>query len=130
MTSPDNRQQPRAPIELKVEYTKMNTFFADYTKNISKGGTFIKTPTAMPTGTQFKFELAIPGFTGPVSLNGEVTWVLDPVSAGEANAEPGMGIRFLFADVAEQQAFETAVEKLMVESLGEDISRQLLGKSA
>jgi type IV pilus assembly protein PilZ len=44
--SSDGRQHARAPIELKVDYKKMNSFFADYTKNISKGGTFIKTPSA------------------------------------------------------------------------------------
>ena len=30
-------------IELTVEYKRMNAFFADYTKNISRGGTFIRT---------------------------------------------------------------------------------------
>src|SRR5690348_1888069 len=38
----ERRDGPRVPIELKVEYKKLNSFFADYTKNISKGGTFIK----------------------------------------------------------------------------------------
>ena len=46
----------RTPIELKVEYKKMNTFFADYTKNISKGGTFIKTDRPLPVGTEFLFK--------------------------------------------------------------------------
>ena len=40
----DRRESARVPIELKVEYKKLNTFFADYTKNICKGGTFIRTP--------------------------------------------------------------------------------------
>jgi len=39
--SEDKRQTERVPIELKVEYKRLNTFFSDYTKNISKGGTFI-----------------------------------------------------------------------------------------
>ena len=34
---PENREHGRAPIELKVDYKKLNSFFADYTRNISKG---------------------------------------------------------------------------------------------
>src|SRR5499427_590038 len=56
----DRRMDPRAPIELKVEYKKLNTFFADYTKNISKGGTFIRTPRPLDVGTVFVFRLTVP----------------------------------------------------------------------
>jgi type IV pilus assembly protein PilZ len=45
------RVEPRAPIELKVEYKRINSFFADYTRNISKGGTFIKTTKPLAIGT-------------------------------------------------------------------------------
>lgn len=125
----DNRIQLRAPIELRVDYKKMNTFFADYTKNISKGGTFIKTSSPLPMGTKFVFRLGIPGFLEPVELNGEVTWVLDDAAAAGARTEPGMGIRFIFNEDGDRAKFEGAVEKLMIESLGEDIYRQLLGKT-
>ena len=49
----DRRREARAPIELKVEYKRLNTFFYDYTKNISKGGTFIKTDKPLDIGTIF-----------------------------------------------------------------------------
>src|SRR5690606_4678270 len=39
----DKRAHPRIPIELRVDYPKLNAFFADYTRNISKGGTFVRT---------------------------------------------------------------------------------------
>src|SRR6516164_2182390 len=54
----DGRTHPRAPIELKVDYKKLNSFFADYTRNISKGGTFIKTRKPLPVGTRFLFVYA------------------------------------------------------------------------
>ena len=126
----EHRQQPRAPLELRVDYQRMNTFFADYTQNLSKGGTFIKTGSPLPLGTRFVFRLGIPTFPEPVQLQGEVAWVLDDAAAGEAKTEPGMGIRFLFENDAQKQGFESAVEKLMIDSLGEGIYRQLLGKSA
>lgn len=125
----DNRQQPRAPIELRVDYKRLNTFFADYTKNISKGGTFIKTNAPLPVGTRFVFRLGIPGFPDPVELQGEVRFVLDPDAAAKASSDPGMGIRFIFDDPQRQADFEGAVEKLMVDSLGEEIYRQLLGRT-
>ncbi len=39
----DRRKDQREPIELQVSYKRLNTFFADYTRNISRGGTFIGT---------------------------------------------------------------------------------------
>lgn len=126
----EQRAEPRAPIELRVDYKKVNTFFADYTKNISKGGTFIKTASPLPVGTRFLFRLGIPGFAEAVELDGEVTWILDTAAAQEQKTEPGMGIRFLFGDEQQRAAFESAVEKVMVGSLGEDIYRQLVGRPA
>jgi type IV pilus assembly protein PilZ len=120
----------RAPLQLRVDYSRMNTFFADYTKNISKGGTFIRTPTPLPVGTQFQFQLGVPGFPTAVQLNGEVTWNLSPEDAARAHSDAGMGVRFIFESAASQQKFERAVEKLMKDSLGEDIFKQLLGKAS
>jgi len=121
--SRDLRQHPRAPIELKVDYKKLNSFFADYTKNISKGGTFIKTQRPLAIGTQFLFKLTIPRREPPFELLGEVVW-----SKGEGD-EPGMGIRFIYADDAQRTEFESIVEKLMVESLGPELTQKLLDKS-
>src|SRR5579862_9067659 len=71
----DRREHYRAPIELKVEYKKLNTFFADYTKNICKGGTFIKTKKPLDIGTEFIFKLTIPKLREPLSILGQVRWV-------------------------------------------------------
>ena len=68
----ENREHGRAPIELKVDYKKLTSFFADYRKNISKGGTFIKTKKTLPLGTRFLFRLTVPGRDRPFELNGEV----------------------------------------------------------
>ncbi len=117
---PDHREHSRAPIELKVDYKKLNTFFADYTKNISKGGTFIRTRKPLPVGTRFLFRLTIPGRDQPFQLNGEV------VHAGTEGEEAGMGIRFVWSDDRQRQAFEGAVETLMEESLGPIVAQNLL----
>ena len=119
---PDHREHSRAPIELKVDYKKLNSFFADYTKNISKGGTFIKTKRSLPIGTRFLFRLTVPGREAPFELNGEV------VHASPSGDEPGMGIRFVWVADTDRTAFEGVVEKLMSDSLGPVVTGKLLMK--
>ena len=120
---PENREHGRAPIELKVDYKKLNSFFADYTKNISKGGTFIKTRKTLPVGTRFLFRLTVPGRPRPFELSGEV------VHASANGDEPGMGIRFVWSDDQERVAFESIVEGLMSDSLGSLVASKLLRKA-
>jgi type IV pilus assembly protein PilZ len=115
----NHREHPRAPIELKVEYKKLNSFFADYTRNISKGGTFIKTKRALPVGTRFVFRLEVPGRDLPFELNGDVVHA-------EQGDDPGMGIRFVWVDELVRLEFERAVEELMERSLGPHVTHHLL----
>lgn len=125
MAKKTKHTDPGQPIELPVDYKKMNTFFADYAKNISRGETFIKTHRPLPVGTRFLFKLSVPAIDGPIVLDGEVAWLRgesDP--AGEA----GMGIKFEFPLDADREAFHERIEALMVESLGEYIHRGLLAR--
>src|SRR5512140_1855221 len=110
--SAEMRQHVRAPIELKVDYKKMNSFFADYTKNISKGGTFIKTKKPLPIGTRFLFKLSVPHRDNPFELLGEVVW------SKPEGEDSGMGIRFIYSGDVQRAEFEAVVEKLMADSLG------------
>src|SRR4029078_12788097 len=77
-TESERRGSPRAPISLRVEYAKLNAFFADYTKNISHGGTFIRSDDPMPVGTVFMFRLVVPKLPAPIALRGEVMWIKHP----------------------------------------------------
>src|ERR1022692_3838069 len=94
----DRRREARAPIELKVEYKRLNTFFYDYTKNISKGGTFIKTDKPLDIGTIFLFKLLIPSQTEHLALRGEVRWVVKgrspPPPKNPGRSRPGEGLLF------------------------------------
>ena len=124
--SSDRRNALRAAIELNVEYKRLNTFFADYTRNISKGGTFIRTDRPLDIGTEFVFALTIRGLEEPLRLRGRVKWV---VSHDEATADSpaGMGIEFMYANIEERRATEAIVERLMVDELGEGLANRLLG---
>jgi type IV pilus assembly protein PilZ len=123
----ERRHQERTPIELKVSYKRVNSFFADYTKNISRGGTFIATNRPLKMGTEFIFALEVPGLTEAVRLNGRVIWTTEPQNATKANPS-GMGIEFQYADDAERRATEAVVERLMSTELGEELARGLLGR--
>lgn len=123
----ERRIDPRAPIELKVEYRRLNTFFADYTRNISRGGTFIKTEKPLKIGTEFIFKLQIPSLENPILLKGKVQWIVDVKSSGDDNP-PGMGIKFLYESKKQRDLIEDKVERLMIDSLGRHLYEKLLSK--
>lgn len=131
---PEQRTDERAAVKLRVDYKRLNSFFADYTKNISKGGTFIRTTKPLPIGTEFMFVLSFPAQdpAAPepqnLELTGQVKWIVDE---GEATEEKpaGMGIRFKFNTDAERKAVADFVEKLMRDVLGDHISAKLLAAS-
>lgn len=122
----DRRNENRAAIELNVEYKRLNTFFADYTRNISKGGTFIRTDRPLDVNTEFVFALSIKGIEEPLRLRGRVRWIVRPADA-TAESPAGMGIEFMYRDDRDRRATEEIVEKLMVDELGEELATRLLG---
>jgi type IV pilus assembly protein PilZ len=128
----DRRGEDRTAITLKVDYKRLNTFFADYTKNISKGGTFIRTTKPLDLGTEFVFVLTVPepnAESTPVrlELTGTVKWVV-PDADATAEKPAGMGIQFLFASDGERERVETFVADLMRSSLGEHLAEKLLSR--
>lgn len=121
----ERREANRRPIELKVEYKRLNTFFADYTKNISRGGTFIKTSRPLPVGTEFLFKLFVPGRDEPLTIHGEVQRIID----GTEDEEPGMAIRFVYREGDPQDEIAQTVETLMTESLGPRLYAKLMDQA-
>ncbi len=119
----------RRPIELKVEYKRLNTFFADYTKNISRGGTFIKTKRPLPIGTEFLFKLFVPGRDVPLTIHGEVQRIIGG-PGGETDSddteEHGMAIKFVYREGDPQEEIARAVEGMMTDSLGAKLYVKLM----
>jgi type IV pilus assembly protein PilZ len=119
--SSERRAELRRPIELKVEYKRLNTFFADYTKNISRGGTFIKTRRPLPVGTEFLFKLFVPGRAEPLTIHGEVQRIV----SGEEE-EQGMAIKFVYREGDPQAEIAGSVEQIMTDSLGPRLYAKLM----
>ncbi|MCU0691451.1 MAG: TIGR02266 family protein [Polyangiaceae bacterium] len=122
---PDRRDMTRAPIELRVEYRRLNMFFADYTRNISKGGTFIRTNTPLDIGTEFVFSLVVPTLKEPLSLVGKVMWTV-AAERGTEDQPAGMGIEFQYRDAEERSRIAAFVYKAMARELGEELAARLL----
>jgi type IV pilus assembly protein PilZ len=127
-TTPEERRiDERQTIELKVEYKRLNAFFADYTRNISKGGTFIQTDKPLDIGTEFVFKLYVPQLEDPLRIRGLVKWTVRPEEILTGGlATPGMGIRFIYRDDGEREQLERLVEQLMVGSLGKRLYSKLI----
>lgn len=135
---PEAREDDRAAVTLKVDYKRLNTFFADYTKNISKGGTFIRTTQPLELGTEFRFELTVPSADAPedaapgseirLQLTGVVKWIVAE-SEATVTKPAGMGIQFVFADASEREQVERVVTELMRASLGDHLAKKLLNRS-
>ncbi len=129
-SSDERRSDVRRPIELKVEYKRLNTFFADYTKNISRGGTFIKTRRPLPIGTEFLFKLYVPGRGEPLTIHGQVQRIVTDVDVDhDGTPDEGMAIKFVYREGDPAAEIARIVEGMMTDSLGPRLYAKLMDQS-
>lgn len=124
----ERRESGRAPLELPVEYDRLNALLSDYTHNISRGGTFIRTERPLPVGTALSFTIRAPQLGDPLVMRGAVRWIVDPAEAGERRP-PGMGIAFVYESPGQKSELEARLDRLMVAALGPAAFEKLMGKS-
>ena len=125
----ERRESGRAALELPVEYDRLNALLSDYTHNISRGGTFIRTDRPLGVGTVLSFTIRAPGLGKPIVLRGVVRWVVEPGEASSGGPS-GMGIAFVYGSPAHQEALAARLDRLMVQSLGPAAFEQIMGKPA
>jgi type IV pilus assembly protein PilZ len=113
-----------APIELKVEYKRVNTFLSDFCKNISRNYTFIKTKNPLPTGTRFVFRIGVEGLAEPLELKGYVKGVVTEEST-DKDRPPGMDIEFVYQDEADREALMTRVYDLIEAQMGPRLGERI-----
>lgn len=123
----DRRKATRESIELVVRYQRVNAFFADYAKNISRGGTFVATTEPLPPNSEFVLSLAVPELEEPLQLRAKVMWTTAPEVASKVHPA-GMGIQFQYRDAEERSRVEALVERLIVDQLGQRHADRLLGR--
>ncbi|HEY5921845.1 MAG TPA: TIGR02266 family protein [Kofleriaceae bacterium] len=89
------REHPRMPYAVQVEFRTPSSFLVAYSVNLSRGGLFLETDADIPTGALMTLDFSVPG-SGTTSLNGVVAW-----RRGNDNEGPhGIGVEF--QDVAPQ----------------------------
>ena len=125
-TGAERRRFPRHAITLRVDYKRMNTFFADYTKNISKGGTFIRTSKPLDVGTEFVFVLSIPGQPDQLQLLGR-SCGRSTTRKRPRSSPPEWASGSSSPTTSERKQLEDFVAKLMSEKLGSHVAAKLLG---
>jgi type IV pilus assembly protein PilZ len=90
-TYAEKRGEPRHVVRLDVDTRCGDTYLFCRSGNLSEMGIFLSTPTPLPRGSRIELAFAEPGSAEPIRVPGEVVWTLAP----GADAEPGMGVRFL-----------------------------------
>ncbi len=103
----DRRSTHREPITLKVEYADAGEMVADYTENISKGGTFVLTDRPFDEGTRIRLVLSFPGLIRSLPVQGIVKWVrLEPPE------ERGVGVEFDLSDAQTATRLDALVHRI------------------
>ncbi len=125
----ERRESARASVELPIEYDRLNPLLSDYTHNISRGGTFIRTERPLEVGTVVRFTIRAPRLTEPIELRGVVRWVVHANEA-ERGRPAGMGIAFIYRSAGEKEAVQRRLDRLMIESLGRAAFEKLMGRPA
>jgi len=71
----------------------------EFTKNISKGGMFLKAKPPCPAlNSKIKLTISFPEGLGEVRAIGRVVYIIEEEEAARRKLDPGIGIQFLVAD--------------------------------
>src|SRR5436190_11807260 len=92
----EKRRHERKAVTLRVDYDGADDLLADYTDNLSSGGTFVVTTRALAIGTEVRLVLSFPGLLQPIQIDGAVRWIRAAGSGDDlADSEGGVGIEFV-----------------------------------
>lgn len=89
-------------------------------ENISVGGVFIRTTTAMPIGMPVRVDLTRRGVE-PLQLSGRVVSVVSPAEAKRQDISPGVGIEFDPMPIAAEKALHALLRELGLKDLADPI---------
>jgi len=98
-------------MTVEVEYKDFDQFYKEYTKDISRGGLFIKTNEVRPPLTVLEIILILPELTEPLKMVGEVVHTIEPELAEAHGWTAGMGVHFIDFDEGARQILDEYVGK-------------------
>ena len=105
--SEERRQYPRSRMLLKVEYPSVDGFLQDYSENISRGGTMVRSSRPVEIGDELELAFSFPGLLARLRLVGIVRWVRHE-EAGNC-----FGIEFHQQDEDSNARLHKLVEQIM-----------------
>ena len=88
----ERREQPRAEVEVEVNYRTIQDFTAAYSRNISGGGVFVRTPQPQPLNQKVQLRFSLPDLDRRFEIAGMVVW---SNTSPRSSFPVGMGIKFL-----------------------------------
>ena len=89
-TDRDRRKAERAELVVRVEYSTIDEFFSEFSRDINQGGLFIETARPLPLDSEVTLRFNLPGGRSAIETVGRVV----RTSAGDAGDPPGMGLEF------------------------------------
>ncbi len=104
----DRRRQPRASFKIPVDYSSVDAFFTDFTRDINEGGMFIETDSPPDLESEVQLQFKLPDEGDPLRVLGRVAWVSD----GKGDNPAGMGIEFQDLSAEMRERINHIVRKL------------------
>ena len=107
----DTRKDKRAPVSLKVRFKSatVDEFIEHYSKDVSRGGLYIKSSQPMAVGTLLKFQFQLKDESALIRGVGRVVWTRVEEDAA-ADQPAGMGIKFIKMDNDSRAMVERIVD--------------------
>ena len=95
-----------------MSYKNPSSVVREYTENLRKGGSFIKTSKPLPVGREVIIEVRVPAIADdPIVIPGEVTWSSRDLDNLGPDEVPGMGIEYRL-DAEAQAALQSRLTEL------------------
>ncbi|HEX7125387.1 MAG TPA: TIGR02266 family protein [Thermodesulfobacteriota bacterium] len=112
----DKRRQPRVPIYVKVDYkvdmTRDDAPYSDYSANINRDGLFLKSRSPLTPGTLVNLQFSLPEDSRVIKVAGRVVWITKEFEDRVGGrTEPGMGIEFQDVDPETAKRIDSLVKK-------------------
>jgi Tfp pilus assembly protein PilZ len=95
----ERRKDNRFDYTIMIRVDDADFITEEFTKNISKGGMFLKTTSPYPAlSSDIKLTIHFPEGLGEVKTIGRVVYKIEEEEAARRKLDPGIGIQFLVAD--------------------------------
>ena len=87
---PERRKTDRTKLVVRVEYSTIDDFFSEFSRDINQGGLFIETTRPLSLGEEVMMRFNLPGGGEVIETVGHVV----RISLGDREEPPGMGLEF------------------------------------